>query len=106
MNGLDLSWRVDKACLDALPARRDTGVAGWLFRASGGPIRRINSVNPTRMASFDPAPVLTDARRHYADLRQPLVFRVPSIAAGLDDALTAHGFGSPQAAIGQADSDQ
>ena len=97
MEAVDLSWRAEEACLNAWPSTRTLLTAGWLARASGGPTRRTNSVNPLRSGSFDPSPILCEVRRLYQDLGQPLIFRVPSIADGLDEVLTREEFGKPEA---------
>jgi len=101
MDDPDLCWRAEAACRDACPAARTIAVPGaapgWLIRVSGGPTRRINSVNPSRSAGYDPAPVLERARRTYRDAGRRLVFRVPSIAPGLDAALAREGLGTPEA---------
>ena len=97
MERTDLSWRVEEACLNAWPSTRALLAGGWLARVSGDPTRRTNSVNPLRASSFDPGSILQDVRRLYRDVGQPLIFRVPSIAVGLDHALTQESFGAPEA---------
>lgn len=92
MEVADLSWRAEEACLNAWPSTHTVFVAGYLARISGGPIRRTNSVNPTRSASVDPARILGELRRLYGDAGQPLIFRVPTIAGRLDEALSREGF--------------
>ena len=94
---IDLAWRVEAACRDAWPCPNETIRDGWLIRASGGPTRRTNSVNPLPGVRGDVGNVLDIARAIYADLAQPLIFRVPAIADGLDAALDAHGFGPAEA---------
>jgi GNAT superfamily N-acetyltransferase len=88
----DLCWRVEQACTNAWPARRQVFMDGWLLKAAGGPSRRINSLNPLRAASFDPAPVIEACGPICARLGQPLVVRAPDIAAGLSGRLAALGF--------------
>lgn len=41
-----LCWRVDMACRAAWPSARAANIGGWQARRSGGPIRRVNSLNP------------------------------------------------------------
>jgi ribosomal protein S18 acetylase RimI-like enzyme len=93
----DLAWRVEAACREAWPAEREAIIDGWLVRASGGPTRRTNSVNPLAGERADVGAILDRARAIYAALGQPLIFRVPEIAEGLDAALDAHGFGPGEA---------
>jgi len=97
LDSLDLCWRAEEACLNAFPSPCTVLAAGWLIRASGGPVRRTNSVNPLRGASFDPTPILPEASQIYQRLGQPLIVRVPAMAVGLDEALTAGGFAAPEA---------
>lgn len=94
---IDLAWRVEAACREAWPAEREIILDGWLVRVSGGPTRRTNSVNPLPGARADVGTILDAARDIYAGLGQPLIFRVPEIAEGLDAALDTHGFGPGEA---------
>ncbi len=92
MDGDDLSWRVEQACLNAYPSPRQVLLDGWLLRLSGGPIRRTKSVNPLRGARADLAAVAEDCARVYAAAGLPLLFRVPAIADGMGAALDRLGF--------------
>jgi ribosomal protein S18 acetylase RimI-like enzyme len=93
----DLAWRVEAACREAWPCPDETILDGWLIRASGGPTRRTNSVNPLPGSRADIGAVLDHARGIYTAIGQRLIVRVPEIAAGLDKALDVHGFGPPDA---------
>ena len=97
MDLADLSWRAEEACMNAWPSTQTVLVAGYLARISGGPIRRTNSVNPTRSASIDPTCILGELRRLYGDAGQALIFRVPTIAGGLDEVLARDGFQEAEA---------
>jgi GNAT superfamily N-acetyltransferase len=92
LNYREIGWRVEEACLNAWPASRQLVIDGWLLRASGGPIRRTNSVNPLQRGPHDPTPVLADCEAAYAALGQDALFRVPDIAEGMDAALEARGY--------------
>ncbi len=94
----DLAWRVEAACLDAWPCEAETVIDGWLVRFSGGPTRRTNSVNPLRGPRVEVDDIIPLARALYAGLGQPLLFRVPDIAPGLDTALDRLDFALPEAA--------
>ncbi|WP_404712881.1 GNAT family N-acetyltransferase [Sphingomonas sp. MMS24-J13] len=98
MPGDFLAWRVEAACLDAWPCAWETTVDGWLIRFSGGPTRRTNSINPLPGPRAAVAATLDRARGLYATLGQPVLFRVPDIAPGVDAALDTLGFGAPEAA--------
>lgn len=71
---------------------------GWLVRFSGGPTRRTNSINPLPGQRAAVPAILDRARSLYGTLRQPVLFRVPCIASGLDATLDALGFGVADAA--------
>ena len=92
MDRFELGWRVEEACLNAWPSPRQALLHGWLLRASGGPIRRTNSVNPLRRGPHDPTPILAACEAIYTALGQDALFRVPDIAGGVDAALEAHGY--------------
>ncbi len=79
----DLAWRVEAACMNALPAPRQVLVDGWVARVAGGPTRRTNSLNPLRGFSPDLGPVLDAGRAIYAAAGQPLIVRCPAVAQGL-----------------------
>jgi ribosomal protein S18 acetylase RimI-like enzyme len=80
--------------MNAWPASRQVLMDGWLLRASGGPIRRTNSVNPLRRGPHDPGPLLAACEATYAALGQDALFRVPDIVQGMDAILEARGYKS------------
>lgn len=88
----DLMWRVEEACLNAWPSPRQVVFDKWLLRFSGGPTRRTNSVNPLRAGPHDPTVIIGAARRLYHARNQPTLFRVPSMADGMDAPLERAGF--------------
>jgi GNAT superfamily N-acetyltransferase len=92
-----LAWRVEAACIEAWPCAWETTLDGWLVRFSGGPTRRTNSVNPLPGQRAPVGAILDRARSLYATLKQPVLFRVPAIAPGLDDTLDALGFEAGEA---------
>lgn len=71
---------------------------GWLVRFSGGPTRRTNSINPLPGQRAAVGAILDRARSIYGAVCQPILFRVPDIAPGVDGALDALGFGAEEAA--------
>lgn len=93
-----LAWTVEEACLNAWPSPRQRLVGGHLLRASGGPSRRPNSVNPLRGVRAEPEAVIDACEAAYAGLGRPALFRVPEIAPDLDGPLERRGY----AAIGRS----
>lgn len=92
MSDDDLNWRVEEACRAAWPSPREAVLEGWLLRAGGGSIRRVNSLNPLRGGPQDPAPVVAAAEAAYAALGQPAIFRAPDIAPEMAPRLAALGY--------------
>ena len=88
----DLTWRVEEACLNAWPSPRQVVLDKWLLQFSGGPTRRTNSVNPLRARAHDPTSVIEAAQRLYHARNQLALFRVPSMADGMDPPLERAGF--------------
>jgi len=88
----ELNWRVEEACRAAWPSPREEVLEGWLLRAGGGAIRRVNSLNPLRGGPGDPGPVVAAVERAYADLGQPAIFRAPDIAEGMTARLSGLGY--------------
>ena len=88
----DLAWRAEAACLAACPASRQHLLDGWLLRASGGPTRRTNSLNPTPGPRGPADAAITACARAYAALGQPAIVRVASLAPELDRPLAARGY--------------
>lgn len=92
METTELSWHAEEACMAAWPAPRELLLEGWLLRASGGSVRRPNSVNPVRGGASDPGPILDIAEAVYGSLGQTPLFRVLSIAEGMDERLAREGY--------------
>ena len=90
----DLAWRAEAACRDAWPAAREHLLQGWLLRASGGPTRRTNSLNPTRGPRGPADAAIAACERAYAALGQPAIVRVVSLAPELDRPLAERGYGA------------
>jgi ribosomal protein S18 acetylase RimI-like enzyme len=88
----DLNWRIEQACREGWPAATETIVDGWLFRQSGGRIRRTNSANPLRGERGAPDGVIDAAETFYASHGQTPLFRVPDIADELETALDQRGY--------------
>ena len=85
-------WRVEEACLNAWPALRQVSFGGWLLRISGGPSRRINSINPIAADVVDPLHLMQAAQAIYGGAGQAILFRVPSILDGIEATLAQLGF--------------
>ncbi len=82
----DLAWRVEEACLNAWPSKRQILLDGYLLRAAGGRSKRQNSVNPMRRSGA-PEPAITAACAIYGALGQRSIFRIPTIAPQMDPVL-------------------
>ncbi len=78
--------------MNAWPSPRQVLLDGWLLRLAGGPTRRTNSINPLRSLRYDPGEVMGDCARVYATAGQPLLFRVPTMATGMGQALESLAF--------------
>jgi len=92
METADLAWRAEEACMNAWPSPREAILDGWRLRAAGGAVRRTNSVNPLRGERGDPRVIIPLAEAVYTNLGQTALFRVPSLAEGLDEVLDATGY--------------
>lgn len=88
----DIAWTAEAACMNAWPSPRQMLVGDYLLRASGGPTKRTNSVNPLRASGRDPAPVIDACETIYAGLGRPALFRVPSLAPAMAKALERRGY--------------
>ncbi|MCE7026496.1 GNAT family N-acetyltransferase [Jiella avicenniae] len=89
----ELCWRVEEACRNARPSPVEIEIDGWLLRAAGGPVRRINCVSPPRRRAADPVAILPEVEAIYAKLGRPAIFRVPSLVRGIDAPLEERGYG-------------
>lgn len=92
MESNELAWTVEEACQNAWPSPRQLLLEGWLLRASGGPTRRTNSVNPLRGGPRDPSRIVASAEAIYRSLGQPAIFRVPSLVPEMDEPLAQNGY--------------
>ena len=95
MRGLsdaDLAWAVEEACLNARPARNAIHLGGWTLRASGGPTRRTNSLNPLAGRREAPEAVIAAAEAIYRGLGRPLIVRVPDLVPEMDAHLDTLGY--------------
>jgi len=72
-------------------------VAGWLVRLGGGTTRRTNSINPLQCGPRDPSAVLERLIAPFRAAGANVIFRVPDIAHGMAEALTAAGIETPEA---------
>lgn len=86
-----LFWRVEEACRAAWPAGHETVCGDWLFRRSGGTVRRTNSVNLLRGPGRTDA-VVEQAERFYAGFGQPAIFRVIDFADAVGRDLEKQGW--------------
>ncbi len=88
----NLAWTVDEACQNAWPSPKQILLDGWLLRASGGPTRRTNSVNPLRSGPRDPTTIISLAEDIYRAFGQPAIFRVPSFVQEAEPPLIGRGY--------------
>src|SRR5690606_17709572 len=88
----DLAWTVEEACQNAWPSPRQLLLEGWLLRASGGPTRRTNSLNPLRGGPRDPSPIVDATEAIYRSLGQAPIFRGPSLVPEMDEPLAQLGY--------------
>lgn len=98
MNDPELARRAEEAGLNALPAPRQVLLDGWLLRFADGCTRRANSVNPLCPGgALDIGVRIRRCAALYAAQGQPCLFRALSFQPpGLDAALDAHGYASPE----------
>jgi GNAT superfamily N-acetyltransferase len=92
LSDIELKWRVEEACLNAWPSPRQIYLHGWILRFSGGSTRRTNSVNPLRWDRRDAAGIIADAETLYGRFGRRASFRLPDMAADIDEALHRRGY--------------
>jgi GNAT superfamily N-acetyltransferase len=92
MSDIELKWRVEEACLNAWPSPRQLFLHGWILRFSGGSTRRTNSVNPMRWDRRDAPGIIAAAETLYGSLGRNTIFRLPDMAADIDEALNRRGY--------------
>lgn len=74
----DRITRVEEAALNAWPAPRQMIYDGWLLRFTGGPSKRVNSVNVIHPSSLPLAEKIAFCESIYALAELPPLFRVPA----------------------------
>jgi GNAT superfamily N-acetyltransferase len=89
-----LAWRIEATCFNAFPSLKQAILDGWLLRFSKGVSRRANSANPLHPDCAAPDAVVEPVERLYRGQKQPVIFRVPSFLAGIDEPLAARGYRS------------
>lgn len=78
---------------NAWPALRTAQYDGWILRCTGGPSRRVNSVNPFWPGQVELAGKIEVAEAIYARWGRRAVFRLTPLAdEGLDETLAACGY--------------
>lgn len=91
-----LAWRVEQACINAWPCTRQVLRWPWLIRLQGGPVRRVNSVNPLCADAADDGHeldvMLNAARALFESHDLALLIRSSGLTPGLDAALDLRGF--------------
>ena len=101
-----LVLKIEEAALNAWPAVRQMDYDGWVLRMTGGPSKRVNSVNVRHASKRPLAEKLRYCEALYKREGLPLIFRLPepltpqSLSAGLED----HGYRAfdPTLVLGQA----
>lgn len=88
----DLQWRGEEACRRAWPTPHEITRDGWLFRFGGGARRRTNSISPSPGPRTSIEETLSFAQTFYGERTLPILFCIPSMAAGADDILASHGY--------------
>jgi len=88
----DFNWRLEEACANAWPPATTMHYEGWQVRFSGGIIRRSNSVNPLPEKRAAPEAIIDFAEKAYRARGRNAIFRVPTIADDLDEALAERGY--------------
>ena len=69
--------RIEEAALNAWPAVKQMDYDGWLLRMTGGPSKRINSVNIRRESNLPLAQKVGYCEWVYQREQLPLIFRLP-----------------------------
>jgi len=84
--------KIEEAALNAWPAPRQMVYDGWLLRFTGGPSKRVNSVNILYSSTKPLAEKISTCESIYASQGQPCLFRVtklfstPELLGALADA--------------------
>lgn len=90
-----LSWRVERACAAAFPARDRHVIDGWSVGVSGGGPRRINSASVIDPAAPRDRATLATIHALFAAAGQPTIVRVTDLA-DVTDLLDTAGFTPPE----------
>jgi GNAT superfamily N-acetyltransferase len=86
--------RIEEAALNAWAAPRQMMYDGWLLRFTGGPSKRVNSVNVRYPSQIPLAEKIAFCEEVYGSVGQPTIFRLPAPFHGpeLPVALAAAGY--------------
>lgn len=87
-----LSWRVDMACRAAWPSAHAASIGGWQARQGGGPIRRVNSLNPLPASAPPDAALLDATAGWYRGFGQPALVRLLDFLPADDSLFERAGF--------------
>lgn len=90
----DFNWTVAETLMNARPCPAEVHMDGWIVRASGGPVRRTNSVHSTRQRTGDFDAVIAAAETVYGRLGQDSIFKVLSFDNAIDKTLEERGYGA------------
>ena len=86
--------RIEEAALNAWPAPRQLLYDGWLLRFTGGPSKRVNSVNVRYRGSLPYEEKIRFSEKVYDRVGLPVIFRLPEpfTSPGLHAALESAGY--------------
>jgi ribosomal protein S18 acetylase RimI-like enzyme len=87
-----IAWRIEAACRAAWPATRARDVQGWRVGLTGHGARRLNAAMPLHDGAMLDEAIIARIEAVFAAAGLPALFRVPSIAAGADEALDRAGY--------------
>lgn len=88
----NMAWSVEEVGLNLRPAPVETYMEGWLIRASGGAVRRINAVCATQFRSSRFETVLKTSEDIFERLGRPAIAKVLSIGDDIDGLLEERGY--------------
>ncbi|WP_058755074.1 GNAT family N-acetyltransferase [Sphingomonas endophytica] len=93
-----LAWRIERACVAALPPAERTRIGDWWAARSGGGSRRINAASAVTADALLDRSVLARIDAHYAAAGLPTIVRVTDLTCSATDWLDAEGFAGPEGA--------